>query len=334
MEIALPTVSFNTSLIVIIGLVIIVTVLAWMNFKEDPMRDRIVGIIRRVRDDGFADESGGGDSAVGRRPTLIGSILSPAIGLIVKASEAVNAKKSLGDKESEEIRSLLISAGWRAEADLSGFVVVKFGVALACLAIVALLLFVFDIFPDWGLPLQLGGLFGAAFIGAMIPNRVLKMLAEKRLEKIVRFLPDVTDMMIICIQAGLGFEETLNRIWREIASFAPDLSEELRVTALEYRLLDERSQALRNLSARIPVEEIQVLVMTVTQAEKYGTSMAQALAIMADEARKKRLSRAEAWAGRVPVLMTMPLVAFLMPVFMIMIAGPAVRNISTAFSGL
>jgi tight adherence protein C len=168
--------------------------------------------------------------------------------------------------------------------------------------------------------LALAGLYG--------PNIWLQRAIAKRKERIQQGLPDALDLMVVCIEAGLGLDAAISRVGEEIRIAHKDLSDEIRLLSLELRTGLTRQQALRNLSHRIDQEEVKSLVALLIQTDRFGTSVGQALRVHSDSMRKRRHLRAEEKAAKLPVKLLFPLMFFIFPSIFIAILGPAAINMT------
>jgi tight adherence protein C len=144
-------------------------------------------------------------------------------------------------------------------------------------------------------------------------------------------LPDGLDLLVICVEAGLGLDQALARVSQELRFAHPDLTEELQVVNLEMRVGKTRLEALRELSQRTGLDDIKALVAMLIQTDRFGTSVAQALRVHSDELRMKRRQRAEEMAAKTTVKMVPVLVFFIFPALMVVILGPAVIAIMRQF---
>ncbi|WP_020593589.1 type II secretion system F family protein [Kiloniella laminariae] len=177
-------------------------------------------------------------------------------------------------------------------------------------------------------------LISVTFIGAKIPDILLKNAIMKRRELVKKALPDALDLMVICTEAGLSLDAAFNRVAREMITAAPELSDELSLTSLELGFLQERQKALMNLALRIDIPMMRSLVNALIQAERYGTPLAQSLRVMSSELRQERLLKAEEKAARLPAIMTVPMIIFILPPLMIVLLGPAVMRTIDGLSGM
>ena len=164
------------------------------------------------------------------------------------------------------------------------------------------------------------------------PELYLKNKATKRTNEIRKGLPDALDLLVICAEAGLTVDAAFNRVAKELGRAYPELGDEFALTAIELSFLTERRQAFENLAYRVDLDAVRGVVTTMIQTERYGTPLASALRVLSAEFRNERMMRAEEKAARLPAIMTVPLILFILPVLFIVILGPAACSISDAFS--
>jgi tight adherence protein C len=169
--------------------------------------------------------------------------------------------------------------------------------------------------------------------GALLPDLWLNRKIGARQLEIQNGLPDVMDLSVICVEAGLGLDQTLGRIGREIEPSYPSLSEELRLYGLEVGAGKARAEALRNLGGRAGVDDLKALAAVLIQADRFGSSIAQSLRVFSDGLRTKRRQRAEEKAAKMTVKMIPPMVVFIFPAIFVVVAGPAVVTIVNDFFG-
>jgi len=166
-----------------------------------------------------------------------------------------------------------------------------------------------------------------ATIGYYLPNLVLGMLTQRRRQELTEALPDAIDLMMVCVEAGLGLDAAMNRAASEIGLRSPALADELTLVALELRMSVKREQALRNLALRTGVDDIASFVAMLAQADRFGTNIAQALKVQADTMRVQRTLRAEERAAKIPLKLLFPLIFFIFPSLMLVLMGPAMISI-------
>jgi tight adherence protein C len=157
-------------------------------------------------------------------------------------------------------------------------------------------------------------------------------LINKRTDEIRKGLPDALDLLVICAEAGLTVDTAFNRVAKELGRGFPELGDEFALTAIELGFLTERRMAFENLAYRVKLEHIKGVVTTMIQTEKYGTPLASALRVLSAEFRNDRMMRAEEKAARLPAIMSIPLILFILPTLFIVILGPAACSIGDAFS--
>jgi tight adherence protein C len=140
-------------------------------------------------------------------------------------------------------------------------------------------------------------------------------------------LPDALDLLVICVEAGMGMDEGINRVANEIKLTSSDLSDEFRFLNLELRAGKDRQDALKNLAVRTDIDEMKNLVTLLIQADKFGTSVATTLRVYSDTFRTQRMQKAEELAAKIPVKLVFPLILFIFPSLFVAILGPAVIRI-------
>lgn len=169
--------------------------------------------------------------------------------------------------------------------------------------------------------------FCAAAVGCYLPNIALHLAAKGRLREIFDNFPDAADLMLVCVEAGLGLDAALTRVAEELLGKSETLAEELQLTNLEIRAGSTREKALRNLSLRTGVEELNSFATMLIQADKFGTSVGDSLRVFSEDLRHKRQIRAEELAAKVPTKMLFPLVMFIFPSIIMVVLGPAIIQI-------
>lgn len=174
-------------------------------------------------------------------------------------------------------------------------------------------------------------LFFAAF-GYYLPNIVMYRVVENRKREIFETLPDATDLLIVCMEAGLSFDQALGKVASEIKIKSEVLGQELELVLMEVRSGFTRERALKNLALRSGVEEIDSLATMVIQSERFGTSIGDALRVHSDSARTVRRQKAEETAAKIALKFLFPLIFCLMPALFIVMLGPAIMQLKAAFS--
>lgn len=149
----------------------------------------------------------------------------------------------------------------------------------------------------------------------------------KRKARLVRSFPDALDLLLVCVESGLALDGALSRVCKELGRAHPDITQELNRTRLELTLLNDRTKALQNLGERTGLVPFRSLVSTLIQSEKFGTSLADTLRVLSEDYRLTRLMLAEQKAGRLPVLMTVPLILLMLPAFVMIVVAPAIIKV-------
>jgi tight adherence protein C len=234
-------------------------------------------------------------------------------------------------EDARTAAGLLAQAGWRSADATTVFLAVRVAgpLLLALIAYAAAPL----LRPDAGnfARLTIAGL--GAVAGVYLPMILLKNAIKRRQIKLLKGLPDVLDLFVICAEAGLSLDAAVSRVGREIGASAPDLADELGLTAVELGFLPDRREALTNLARRTGMPQVRGLVNTLVQTEKYGTPLAQSLRVLAAEFRDTRMMKAEEKAARLPATLTVPMILFVLPPLFIILIGPAIIQVlATSFS--
>ena len=151
--------------------------------------------------------------------------------------------------------------------------------------------------------------------------------ADKRKVILLKGLPDALDMLVVCVEAGMGLDSALDRVGREMNLIYPELSHEFSLLNLEIRAGKNRDDALKNLASRSNLDEMKSLVTLLIQTNKFGTSVATALKVFAESFRTKRFQKAEELAAKLPVTILLPLLLFIFPAMFVIILGPAAISI-------
>jgi len=228
------------------------------------------------------------------------------------------------------IRRRMVQAGYSSPSAVAVFLGTRFvlSVGLAFLVLLAI--------PILGLPVWgavLGAIWGFA-IGWLFPGMVVSSRTRRRQKEMVKAMPDALDLLVVCVEAGLGLNQAMVRVAQEIGHVSPVLGEQLELTNLEIRAGTPRDEALRNLGERTGVEDIQSFVGMLIQTDRFGTSIADALRVHADVLRTKRRQRAEEAAAKTAIKMLFPLVFFIFPAMFVVILGPAVIQVIRGLSGV
>jgi len=262
-------------------------------------------------------------------PTSESGQLQPQSAWVETIARAASplARLSLPDEgwENSELRRRFIQAGLRSPGAPAIFFAVK---TLAAFGL-PLLMWIVRTFSGSDMPLSqfmiwVGLVSG---VGFFLPNVILDRMRSSRQRELFESFPDALDLLTICVEAGLSLEAALNRVAAEISLKSRQLAEELQLVCLEFRAGAGKERALRNLSMRTGVEDIDTLVAMLVQSEKFGTSVGESLRIHSEMLRVKRQQRAEETAAKVAVKLIFPLVLCIFPAILIVVGGPAMIRI-------
>jgi tight adherence protein C len=227
--------------------------------------------------------------------------------------------------ELSHLRKKFLKAGYRRENVTATFFGVKtFMAILLAAGFILVRLMILKTLP----PLHFLLLFVLfALIGFYLPDLWLRIRIDRRKEEIFRGFPDALDLLVVCVEAGVGLDAAINRVGEEMKLSNKVLSDEFRVLSLELRAGKSRHDALRNLALRTDMEDVSSFVTLLIQTDKFGTSVAQALKVHSDFMRTRRRQRAEEIAAKLPVKLVFPLILFIFPALFVAIIGPAVIRI-------
>ncbi len=231
------------------------------------------------------------------------------------------ATKPKDETEVSSLRKRLITAGYRHPKAPAIFLGAKLVCGVFALLGVALIPVKVLEFPSF--QLQMGLYVGAALAGYYGPNLWLRVAINERKRKLLHALPDALDLMVVCVEAGLGLDAAIARVGDEIKFAHEELSEEFNIMSLELRTGLGRIDALRNFSQRMDLDEIKSLVALLIQTDRFGTSVGQALRVYSESMRTSRHLKAEEQAAKLPIKMLFPLIFFVFPSLFIIILGPA-----------
>ena len=303
-----------TQMILLLVLVIISVMMIVYSFLPDRKKDE-EKVLRRMA---------GRSSAT---PELLAREQRKSATQQVMEKVAPIAMKPIMPRSAEEMSTLrekLAQAGFRGDSVVRNFLASKtiLGVALAFLTLVV----------AWSGGYDIRQLFGmvatAAGVGFMLPNGWLMMARSQRSEKIRNGLPDSLDLLVICVESGLALDAGLQRVSEEMRHVHTELSEELQIATFENQMGVPRSEALEHMARRSGVQEMNTMVAVISQAERFGTSVAKALRTQADMLRIKRRLRAEERAQKTTVKLMLPLILFIFPSIFVVLVGPAAMQLA------
>lgn len=239
----------------------------------------------------------------------------------------------LAGSMGEKARDKMLQAGIRNPKAHMRFLISRALLPLVFLGIAALYVSILPEEKQLSNLMQMAVLFGSALFGFKLPDILIKNMIIKRQEEINMSFPDALDMMLICVQGGIGLEQTVQRVAEEVADQSEILSEELGILCAEMAMLNDRRKALQDFARRVGSGAGKSFATSLIQAEQYGTSVSQAMRVMSDELRDMRMAAAEQKAASLPPKLTVPMILFFLPVLFVIILGPASMQVSAMRGG-
>ena len=296
----------------LVGACTFVSVLAvWYGLLErDPHAARIRSVVDRRRE--LLDAAARGSR---RLPRMRAGL----------AAQLRRQVKLLRTHQADRIRDALSQAGARSRDAQAFFLLAKLLMPFAggAIGIVACVLHLPVVPPALTPFLPILGVVG----GFLSPDLYIRNRAARRRKLLHQALPDGLDLLVICAEAGLSLDTALSRVADEIGAASPELADELALTSVELNFLPDRRSALLNLARRCALPAMRGVVTTLVQTERYGTPLAQSLRVLSSEFREQRMLRAEAKAARLPAVLTVPMIVFILPTLFIVLIGPAMIDL-------
>lgn len=243
--------------------------------------------------------------------------------------QVVDRLKLLRTAQADKLARRLAQAGWRSKDAVVRFLFAKLALPFVFGGVALFVLYVLELYDLDSIQKMLVVL-GLTIFGTYAPEIYVKNTIQKRWAVIRKALPDALDLMVICAEAGLSLDATMQRVSDELAGASPELSEEFGLTAAELSFLPDRTTALGNLKERVDLPAMRGLVNSLVQSERYGTPLAQSLRVLAAESRNERVIKAEEKAARLPAMLTVPMIIFILPPLFIVLIGPAGLDIADA----
>jgi tight adherence protein C len=245
-----------------------------------------------------------------------------------KVKDGLGRLNILQESQIKAIQQKMAHAGYRNKELAVLIIGIRAILPLVLGGIAGLLIYILEVKPDWGPMMRLAVFAGTLFLSYKGPEIFISNKAGKRTKEIQKGLPDALDLLVICAEAGLTVDAAFNRVAKELGRAYPELGDEFALTAIELSFLNERRMAFNNFAYRVNLEAVKGVVTTMVQTERYGTPLASALRVLSAEFRNERMMRAEEKAARLPAIMTIPLIMFILPTLFVVILGPAACSIS------
>lgn len=290
-------------------------------FGGDPLKLRMKTVALE-RDELRAKQRARLAAETDRRRGLREAQQSASISSIV---ERLDLKRALADEAT--ITQLKV-AGFRGQNPLTTFLFFRLILPFVGLAVAVFYIFVLGTLADKPMFIKIFVCILAGYAGFYAPVLYVSNRATKRKESIQKAWPDALDLMLICVESGISVEAAFRRVADEIGSQSVELAGELALTNAELSFLQERRQAYENLAARTGLDTVKSVTQALTQAERYGTPIAQALRVLSAESREMRMNEAEKKAAALPPKLTVPMILFFLPVLFAVILGPAGIQVS------
>lgn len=307
-----PVLSEKSFAIIIAATSFVIVWAVWMALTfEPPIEARLRALrTRRVK-------------SRGERPAMPKvSKKTTSIGLMRQLAGRLNLLRgAAADQTTLKLRQ----AGFHSRDAAVVFVFVKLALPLSLGFLMIMLTSVtrlLEVPEDLALPVSIG----AVLAGFLIPDLYIKNEATKRSEILTQLLPEGLDLLTICVEAGLSIDAAFRRVAKEMQGSMPELAIEFEMTAVELTYLPDRQQALENMAGRSDSPAVSALVNALRQTEKYGTPLAASLRVLSQEFRQTRASKAEEKGARMPALMTVPLMVFILPTLITVLLAPALMS--------
>jgi tight adherence protein C len=270
--------------------------------------------------------TGGGDSMI-ETPKEEGSPVLKAVsalGMMIARSGILSRKTLV------EMTATLEAAGFRGGKGLGVFIGAKILLFFLVPALLYFGLAHFGTSTFW----IIVKIFGGAVVGLLLPETIATNIRKRHLAKVESGIADALDMLVICADAGLALEAGLVRVSQELSLLNPELAAELTQTSKELQIGSDIRRAMDSLGQRTGLEPLKRLATTLTQSLQYGTPLTQALRSLSAELRQEALIKFEERAGRLPTLMTIPMILFILPCVFLIVAGPAIINVMSTLHGM
>lgn len=289
-------------------------VFCWPFFSPNAFRDRL----QRIANDSSRNRGPAGTPGDTHLTTQSKQIFKDIVVWMNLADQA---------EDGEVVRKLRM-AGYRGQGPVVTFLAIRLLAAPAIFAIASV--YVFVLLPlDYPFFVKLAMVTAASLLGYFIPAVYVQNRISKRQKAIRHTWPDALDLVLICVEAGMGIERAFQKVSEEIGVQSAILADELGLTTAELSYLPERRKAYENLAKRTGLESVRSVVTMLVQAEKFGTALGPALRVLAQENRQVRMNEAEKKAATLPPKLTVPMIVFFLPVLFAVIIAPAVIQITT-----
>lgn len=246
--------------------------------------------------------------------------------------DLLSKMKVLQNDTSKQLQDKLARAGLRTKDAIVVYQSARLIGPFLFGAVAMLLIYGNLVMVGSGIFQKMGVALGSVIFAYMLPDIILKNITSKRTDALRKSLPDAIDLLVICAEAGLTVEAAFNRVAKELGASFPEMGDEMALTAIELGFLQDRRAAYDNLARRVDLQAVKAVTTTLVQTEKYGTPLASSLRVLSAEFRNERMMRAEEKAARLPAIMTVPLILFILPTLFIVLLGPAACQLTDNFT--
>src|ERR1700719_2358795 len=304
----------ETTIAVMLGIGVFITLVAFIQalMPSDPMAARLRS--HRKRRDTLRGEMLGTTAADTRRAARLTSL-----------KQVLERLKLLRGDEARKTSEQLAQAGWRSRDALAYYLGIR--LATPFIGAVASFFLIWALLPDITGMQKLLGMVIAVLVFGFAPVFGLKRAIKRRQHNLRKQLPDGLDLLVICTESGLSMDAAFARVARELGLSSPHLADEIGLTSVELGFLPNRRQALQNLAKRTDLPAVRGVVNTLVQTEKYGTPLAHSLRVLSAEFRDERMLKAEEKAAKLPAILTVPMILFILPVLFVVLIGPAIIQV-------
>jgi tight adherence protein C len=308
----------ETTIAVLAGIGVFITLVAFAQalMPSDPMAARLRS--HKKRRDALREELLGTTAAEARRAAQITSL-----------KQVLDRLKLLRGDEARKTSEQLAQAGWRSRDALAIYLGIR--LATPFIGAIGSLVVVWVFMPETTGMTKMLAMVGAVLVFGFAPVFGLKRAIKRRQHFLRKQLPDGLDLLVICAESGLSMDAAFARVARELGFSAPHLADEIGLTSVELGFLPNRRQALQNLAKRTDLAAIRGVVNTLVQTERYGTPLAHSLRVLSAEFRDERMLKAEEKAAKLPAVLTVPMILFILPVLFVVLIGPAIIQVIEKF---
>ncbi len=301
--------------LVLSGLTFLAVMVIWIGLIEDRSAERRIKMLEQRRADMRSAMM-----AQGQKDNRLGDF----------AKKIVDKFKLAPGDEIKGTAKELLQAGYRNKDAIFIYTFARLMMPLAGLALGGALFYVLRLVEDTS-SMLLAYTLMCGIVAGLLPSLFLRNKKQKRMSELLKSLPDGLDLFVICAEAGLSLDAAFERVSTELSDAHPDLSDEFGLTAIEIGFMPDRAKALQNFAERCPLSGIRALVSTLVQTERYGTPLAAAMRVLSAEMRNERMMKAEEKAARLPAIMTVPMILFILPPLFVVLIGPAIIGAMDAY---